>query len=120
MAERVRGQFPGDTFGFALPAQGDGFGSHATIFYHSVEEVAREAKRATATVLGHVLAHEMGHLLLGMKGHSRQGIMHIPWGPKELGRAAQGGLLFVAKQEQRIRAQVQARMAAAPKVTAGL
>lgn len=88
MAERVRGQFPGDTFGFALPAQRDGFGSNATIFYHSVEEVAREAKRATATVLGHVLAHEMGHLLLGMKGHSRQGIMHIPWGPKEPRRTA--------------------------------
>ncbi len=119
MAQRVSGLFPGDTFGFALPAQGDGFGSNATIFYHSVGEVAPDAKRLPATILGHVLAHEMGHLLLGMKGHSRHGIMHVPWGPQELGRASQGGLLFEAKQGRRIQAQVEARMLAAPHEVAG-
>ena len=119
MAQRVSGLFPGDTFGFALPAQGDGFGSNATIFYHSVGTVARDAKRSPATILGHVLAHEMGHLLLGMKGHSRHGIMHVPWGPQELGRASQGGLLFEAKQGRRIQAQVEARMLAAPHEVAG-
>ena len=120
MAQRVSGLFPGDTFGFALPAQGDGFGSNATIFYHSVGEVARDAKRLPATILGHVLAHEMGHLLLAMKGHSRHGIMHVPWGPQELGRAAQGALLFGDKQGERIRSKVVARILAAPRAPKGV
>ncbi len=120
MAERARHLFPSSTFGFALPAQGDGFGSNATIFYHSVIDIARQAKRPPAVVLGHVLAHELGHLLLGMKGHSRRRIMHILWGPSELGEAAQGRLVFEAKQSRRIRAQVEARMLAAPQEVAGL
>ena len=120
MAERARHLFPSSTFGFALPAQGDGFGSNATIFYHSVGEVARDAKRLPATILGRVLAHEMGHLLLGMKGHSRHGIMHVPWGPQELGRAAQGALLFGDKQGERIRSKVVARILAAPQAPKGV
>ena len=120
MAERARHLFPSSTFGFALPAKGAGFGSNATIFYHSVIDIARQAKRPPVVVLGHVLAHELGHLLLGMKGHSRRGIMHIPWGPTELAQAAQGRLVFEAKQSRRIRTQVEARILAAPQEVAAL
>jgi hypothetical protein len=49
-------------------------------------------------VLGLVMAHEIGHLLLQMRGHSPDGIMHFPWSPKELGLANHNFLVFTTKE----------------------
>ncbi len=38
-----------------------------------------DQKVSTAEVLGHVIAHELGHLLLNTPGHSTHGIMHGEW-----------------------------------------
>ncbi len=60
------------------------------------------------------MAHEMGHLFLGIGSHSDRGIMHVPWRTKQLDRAAKGNLLFTPAQAERIRAQVLDRMRAEP------
>ncbi|MEP6539421.1 MAG: hypothetical protein ABJF23_29050, partial [Bryobacteraceae bacterium] len=59
--------------GFAvLPAYGC-FGSSAGVFNDRVKQLGATAPEAA--VLGHVIAHELGHLLLGTGGHSAGGIM---------------------------------------------
>jgi hypothetical protein len=45
------------------------------VFWPSVHEEAFCAARSTGEVLGLVIAHEAGHLLLGDRGHSDAGIM---------------------------------------------
>lgn len=104
-----------EKFGYALPAEKGGFGFFAGVFSHRVDELVAwrgSDKASRGTVLGHLMAHEIGHLLLGPESHSATGIMHVPWRPKDLERAAQGRLGFTADQAERIQVQVQARMSA--------
>jgi len=49
----------------------DGSGFQADIFYKGIEELHRETSLHPAIILGHVVAHEIGHLLLGSNSHSR-------------------------------------------------
>jgi len=60
-------------------------------------------------LLGHALAHEIGHLLLGPNSHSRTGIMRAHWNHDEIERIARAQLLFTDQQAQRIRKEVSAR-----------
>jgi hypothetical protein len=68
--------FPG-ALGFALPdAQ---IGVHATIFYDRIEQVTQLVIITVPKMLGHVMAHEIGHVLLGSTEHSPVGIMKAIW-----------------------------------------
>ncbi len=101
----------GDTFGFAIytpmPAAG-----WAYIFSEQAEELARYGsfpvhfEVARTLILGHVMAHEIGHLLLGEGSHSSSGIMCFPWRPRVLARMAKGQLHFSEKQAKKMRAGI--------------
>jgi hypothetical protein len=108
MAEKVRQAQ--DSFGFALYPS-DGFAGVANVFSHSTEEFAKRATPSYQVILAHVMAHELGHLLLGVGSHSAAGIMHVPWTKKELERMAQGSMLFSSREADRIRQQIRARSA---------
>jgi hypothetical protein len=81
-----------------------------------VEELAlakgRELERDSfyAAILGSVMAHELGHLLIGIEGHSAAGIMHMPWDLEEFTMLLQHRLLFTRGEERKIQAQVRSRM----------
>jgi predicted Zn-dependent protease len=60
-------------------------------------------------VLGHAIAHEVGHLLLNQQGHSALGIMRGEWGFADLRDAADGLLLFTPQQGEFLRADVRSR-----------
>jgi hypothetical protein len=62
------------------------------------KQLDRDWHVGLARVLGHVMAHELGHLLLGSNAHSRQGIMCPNWHAGELRLASMGGLLFSEEQ----------------------
>lgn len=102
-----------DTFGFALSEPAPGFGVFAGIFHQRVEEAARRGGVAAETLLAHVIAHEIGHLLLGGGGHAADGIMRFPWGGRELRRMARGALRFHPRQAKVIDENVRARLRAA-------
>ena len=53
----------------------DGTGCQADIFYEGIEKLRHETFVDPAIILGHVAAHEIGHLLLGNNSHSPWGIM---------------------------------------------
>jgi hypothetical protein len=59
---------------------------------------------APAVLLGHVMAHELGHFLLGDNSHSRDGIMIDAFREQEFRRAQTGKLLFSARQAAQMRA----------------
>jgi hypothetical protein len=89
-------------FGMAFLSD-TGTGAYGDVFYDSVEKLHRDWGVSLPRVLGHVMAHELGHLLLGSNAHSRQGLMLPAWRRDELRRASMGALLFTAEQARAIR-----------------
>jgi len=53
-----------------------------------------------ATVLGGVIAHELGHLLLGAHGHSVTGIMRGTWDFEQTQRALMSQLSFLPEETE--------------------
>ena len=68
--ERVRATALADILGIAPDNSG-----RVYIFNDRIADLARTRDRSLRLVLGRVVAHEVGHLLLPGKGHSRSGIM---------------------------------------------
>jgi hypothetical protein len=60
-------------------------------------------------ILGIAIAHELGHLLLDLQGHSADGIMRGEWGLTDLRNAAFGMLLFTPEQAEVLRANARSR-----------
>ena len=62
-----------------------------------------------AQILGAMMAHELGHILLNLPSHSESGIMKGDWDLKAMCDAAFGLLLFTRQQAEVIRAEVTRR-----------
>lgn len=86
-----------------------GSGRLAYVFLREVEYYAGLTKTHPAVVLGHVMAHEMGHLLLGHPGHSVAGIMRAKWEPMEIARIREDLLTFTADEATTVRKGVLVR-----------
>jgi len=85
----------------------------ASVFYGRIEHFARDVHRDETeipVILGHVMAHEIGHLLLGSASHSKTGIMCGQWDRNYLRRALIGRQLFTPEQIERIQAEVPRRI----------
>jgi len=81
-------------------------GKMATVFHDQVESVARRTGVARSELLGRALAHEVGHLLLGVRGHSRTGIMRAVWTDDELTRDRPDDWVFAPVDSQRLQQTV--------------
>ncbi len=92
------------TMGYAL-------GDMATVSLRRVEEGAAKSGALLQVVLAPVLAHEIGHLLLGSEGHSPTGIMRAHWQTTDYHPhpANARALLFTPAQAQSIRNEVKKR-----------
>ncbi len=95
--------------GLSVVPGGNKRGDMAYVFYHRVEELARGRNLSAAESLGHAMAHEIGHLLLGVQSHSPTGLMRARWDRSDLLRAATGWLIFTDAEGVRLRAEVRAR-----------
>jgi hypothetical protein len=84
---------PGEDFGIAFVGT-DGRGVQADVFYSGIERLADNSAVKPAQLLGHVMAHELGHLLLGMNSHSSLGIMQAHWAGRQLRQMSTGALKF--------------------------
>jgi hypothetical protein len=80
----------------------DGKGCYADLFYERIVELQMKSHTRTAIILGHAMAHELGHLLLGTNSHSRDGLMRAQWNRGDLAEAARGNLLFSAEESSRM------------------
>jgi hypothetical protein len=61
----------------------------------SLSELCEQIRTGEVTVVAHVVAHELGHLLTGSPGHSASGLMAEPI---DFHLAEQGGLRFHSQQ----------------------
>jgi len=98
------------TIGSALLREDGGFGMIAQVCALCSEELAKGDTAMYGVILGHVMAHELGHLLLGAGCHAPTGLMHVPWYKKDFESMAQGALRFTAWEGVKIRREVCARM----------
>jgi hypothetical protein len=64
-----------------------------------------------AEILGHAIAHEVGHLLLNQQVHSAYGIMRGAWSLADFLEMTRGMLLFTLEQREFLRADVSRRNA---------
>jgi hypothetical protein len=110
---RLRADKPSQTAGpSSLDAMGraflgeDGSGYLADAYFQSVRELSNLHGANAAVFLGVVIAHELGHLLLG-PGHTPYGVMRSSWGSRELTALMQRYLTFNRDQ----RAKMQRRLA---------
>jgi hypothetical protein len=87
-------------------------GIYATIFYPRVNEYAQERIASHSQILGHAIAHEMGHLLLGPVPHARFGIMRGEWTAEDLQSITMGAFLFSPRQSALIRQVAMRRLSA--------
>jgi hypothetical protein len=70
-------------------------------------DVTRNA--TAAQILGEMMAHELGHILLNLPSHSQIGIMRGDWDLKDLADVAYGFLFFTRQQAEIMRADVRRR-----------
>ncbi len=68
-------------------------------------------RRPAFEILGRVMAHEIGHLLLGDGRHSDAGLMRGTWSGRDLQWMASGSFSLTAEEQTKIRRQVTRRAA---------
>jgi hypothetical protein len=113
MSRHVTTKFHDMEFGYAdIPVL-------ATVSY---EHISRRAQRDDAPyelpmILGCVMAHELGHLLLGTPKHSSTGIMQGSWGRDQVRQALTSHLLFTREEAKLVQERART-LAASPKGSA--
>jgi hypothetical protein len=104
--------------GEALPCQLRRYGCIASVFFNRVKELTDRTGISLHQVLGHAMAHELGHLLLGSNSHSSLGLMRAKWSNRDMERAAKGDLLFTSEQAEvigpKVLAQIQQKVLEKP------
>jgi hypothetical protein len=98
----------GTAFGVAHLGR-DGTGRYGDVFWSRVQDPQGDSNVDVAMLLGSVMAHEMGHLLLGSNAHAVSGIMRARWEHGELRRIGMDSLLFLPEQGTRMRDRVSRR-----------
>lgn len=96
------------TFGLAYLGE-TGEGCYAEVFYAGVAQLEEADRTGSGTVLGLVMAHELGHLLLGTNSHAATGLMQPVWNAGDLAAARKGRLVFTEQQSERLRARLNTR-----------
>ena len=87
--------------GVALYGENGVPGKYSYVFYDRVESEAEIGACSMASLLGLVMAHEVGHLLLG-KGHGTQGVMTAQWNRGTEEKIARGMLTFSVEETRRL------------------
>lgn len=84
----------------------------ASVYYESALRMAKidNSDYEMPVILGCVIAHEIGHVLLGPNAHSPSGIMQREWKREQVDLAMRGRLLFTPAQARIVRAQAELRL----------
>ena len=87
-------------------------GERAYVFIQRLVEICAEGKYPEAVILGHLMAHEVGHILLGENSHSPDGLMSGRLSPADLRLALDNLLFFNAKQSAKMRERLAGQLTA--------
>ena len=94
------------SLGFAIPCHEHDQGCLLYIFYSRISTLAEETGISPGRILGHVMAHELGHELLGPDAHKGYGVMQAKLPILDLSWKT---LYFTSAQSKRIRTELLAR-----------
>jgi hypothetical protein len=95
----VQNRFVDMVSGYAVPPD-----HLAVVYYDYLPRIPGGGDNDTALVLGCVIAHELGHLLLGTHEHSIAGIMQAHWGVKQIQLALMSRLYFLPQEARSMHA----------------
>lgn len=101
-----------DVLGFAHVDRATRRGTLATIYADRVAGLARSSRTDFGTLLGRVVAHETGHLLLGTTAHHAQGLMRAHWSGREMRASVGTDWLFSRAEAEQIRERFGSRSTA--------
>jgi hypothetical protein len=110
LARQLNYAFKDSIFGFAITPV------FASVYYESALRLARTSSNSesdVSTILGCLIAHEVGHLLLGHNHHSVNGIMQGLWEIKQIQQAMMGALAFTPERSKLMLVNAHLRTSAA-------
>jgi len=79
---------------------------YTVIYFPAIERMAWDSATDAFEIAGAVMAHEIGHLLLGSE-HSAKGMMSAKWHPRDMRQASVDAFLFSSREAAQLRAAVQ-------------
>ncbi len=97
-----------DSLGEAFLSE-DNVGYIAEVYYQAVETLAATQSAELSQLLGYVIAHELGHLLLG-PAHTCEGVMRAAWNRRDVQSIRQGRVRFSPAEGARMRGVWQGTM----------
>lgn len=80
-------------------------GTQISLFYDRLAPVLTNP--SARVFLAHILAHEIGHVLIGHNGHSREGLMKQSWSRDEVQRMCREPLMFSSEEANLILSRVE-------------
>lgn len=107
-------RFDRDALGYATVG---GSGTVIHIFY--VRVIRTGAKKLVSVILGHVMAHEITHVLEGIPRHSDMGLMKAQWRAQDYYQMSRRPLPFAPIDAEMVRAHFVREAAATPHAPAG-
>jgi hypothetical protein len=102
-----------DEFGVALEDPDGDFGFDAWIFCDLLKNTSAQFGLDQSPLLGAVMAHEIGHLLLSANSHSAVGLMRTKWSAEEFLAIQEHSLHFTSWESKKIRRAVTVRQQSA-------
>lgn len=109
-ARGVADEYVGKYFGISEVYNDGTFGHYAWVFADRVKYRAQLNQISEGQLLGCVICHELGHVLLQSSTHSRSGIMRRRWDRNDLKYITWGRLTFTHKEADRIHTEALARL----------
>jgi hypothetical protein len=104
-AERMNSGIAKGRVGFAARTA-DGDGQLVYVIYDRVERLTGGNGVRRASMLAIAIAHEIGHLLLPSKGHSRRGLMRAEWTRADLQLAQRELASFTPREGELLRNRI--------------
>jgi hypothetical protein len=99
---------------------GCALGDQVYVFMDGLHKATALAECPLNVVLGHIMAHEVGHVLLGPNSHVPNGIMAPKLGQLQFQLMQMGALFFCPQQAEKIRERIRAQQAAEMAVLLGV
>lgn len=116
MAKRARSTR--GCLGYALLT--DGFDSVASVFFQRAVDLESGDLISQSSVLGAMMAHEIGHLLLDQGHHPDAGILRASWSKEDMRAIARSQLHFTDAEGQLMRSMVAQRERSVSETTTSL
>jgi hypothetical protein len=111
--------YSADVVGFVTVPPEGGMGRIGYVVYERIKDVAAGGQSSTGEILGIIIAHDIGRLILGAGSGTFSGVMTRTWNREELQRVNPMALAFTPAETERLHATLRRDSGTFPVGTAG-